>query len=31
MWTQLCTGHILADAGEREVNWLENFNIKRFA
>jgi hypothetical protein len=27
----LCTGHILADAGEREVNLLETWNIKPFA
>ncbi len=29
--TQLCTEHILADAGEREVNLLETWNIKSFA
>jgi hypothetical protein len=27
----LCTGHILAAAGEREVNLIENRNIKPFA
>ena len=27
----LCTGHILADAGEREVNLLETWDIKPFA
>jgi hypothetical protein len=29
--TLLCTGHFLADAGEREVNLLETWNIKSFA
>ena len=26
--TPLCTGHFLADAGEREVNLLETWDIK---
>ncbi len=29
--TLLCTGHFLADAGEREVNLLETWDIKPFA
>jgi hypothetical protein len=29
--TQLCTGHILADAGKREVKLLEDWNLKSFA
>jgi hypothetical protein len=29
--TQLCTGHILADAGEREVKFLENWNTQSIA
>jgi hypothetical protein len=29
-WT-VCTEHILADAGEREVNLLETWDIKPFA
>jgi len=27
----VCTGHFLADAGEREVNLLETWSIKPFA
>jgi hypothetical protein len=27
----LCMGHFLADAGEREVNLLETWDIKPFA
>jgi hypothetical protein len=26
-----CTGHILADAGKREVKLLEDWNLKSFA
>ncbi len=29
--TVWCTGHFLADAGEREVNLLETWDIKPFA
>jgi hypothetical protein len=29
--TQLCTGHILADAGKREIKLLEDWNLKSFA